>query len=162
MKFVNEVFEQLAACFVGELKGDGEIAHPKILKRESLDYSVESLKQVDEYLTFLYEHKPKRITKAWLNTVLWGGAYVGEVIRRNASCEHDWVSFEDWIQEHPEHLRSLGPENTLPVCAVLRFRQNAFTLPLNKVSKFINNGPEDGTWAYGAITCGLDASEWNK
>jgi hypothetical protein len=52
MRFVNDVFEGFADCFVGAAPHVEEIAHPEQLRRELLDYSVQGLKHVDDYLEF--------------------------------------------------------------------------------------------------------------
>jgi len=148
MQFVNGVFEGFAEFFTGESQRDEDIAHAEKLKRPLLDYSVESLKLVDEYLKFLFDNRPQRMGRDWVNTILWGGAYVGEVIRRNAPRQYDWVDFDGWISEHPEQVQLLGSTKALEVCAFLTPGQGAFTLPLNKVLKFIANGPEDSVRFY--------------
>jgi hypothetical protein len=150
MQFVNDVFEEFADCFVGDLERGEDIAHPAKLNRDSLDFSVESLKNVDKYLDYLFKNRPQRMGKEWVNTILWGGAYVGEVIRRNAPRQYDWVDFDDWIREYPEQVQLLGDRKDLQVCAFITPGQGAFTLPLNKVHKFIANGPEDSVRFYAA------------
>jgi len=148
MRFVNDGFEQFAAAFVGEPHLDEEIAHPENLSRNALDFSLESLKHVDAYLSVLHERRPQRMGRDWVNTILWGGAYVGELIRRNAPRQYDWVDFDDWIREYPEQVQLLGTQKALEVCAFLTPGNGAFTLPLNKVFKFIANGPEDSVRFY--------------
>lgn len=49
MENVNDIFVEFAACFAGSLGSDGEIVHPRQLKWDKLDYSLASLKIVDEY-----------------------------------------------------------------------------------------------------------------
>src|SRR5206468_10081455 len=55
----------------------------------------------------------------WVKAVLWGGAYVGEVIRRNAPREYNWVDFDEFIREYPDTTQLLGEEKQLGVCALL-------------------------------------------
>src|SRR5262249_49742247 len=94
MENANDFLEDFAACFTGELDSDGEIVYPERLDRGKLDYSLPSLKVVDEYLNYLHTRRPEQMSREWLKTVLWGGAYVGEVIRRNAQRPYDWVKFD--------------------------------------------------------------------
>jgi hypothetical protein len=145
---VNDIFEEFAACFTGALDGDGEIVHPERLTQDNLDYSVASLKVVDEYLGFLHQHRPEQMGREWVKAVLWGGAYVGEVIRRNAPRQYDWVDFDVFIAEYPDITRLLGNEKNLGVCALLTAGGGGFTLPVNKMLRFIHDGPEDSVWFY--------------
>ena len=148
MYFVNDTFEEFADFFTGECEAGEKLAHAEILNRPALDYSLDSLKVVDEYLERLFECRPERMGRDWVNVILWGGAYVGEVIRRNARRKYNWVDFDDWLDEHPEQSQFLGTEKELQVCAFLTPGGGAFTLPLNKVYKFIATGPEDSVWFY--------------
>jgi hypothetical protein len=86
---VNDKFGKFAGCFVGERSGDGQVVYPEQLDRDHLDYSVASLKAVDAYLKYLQEHRSEHLGREWANVVVWGGAYVGEVIRRNAPRTYD-------------------------------------------------------------------------
>ena len=150
MKFVNDTFEEFAEFFTGEREAGEGLAHASVLNQSALDYSLESLKSVDEYLQYLSERRPERMGRFWVNVILWGGAYIGEVIRRNSDRRYDWVDFDDWLDAHPEQAQLLGTEKALQVCAFLTPGGGAFTLPLNKVCKFIANGPEDSVWFYAA------------
>jgi hypothetical protein len=145
---VNNIFAEFAACFVGTVDGHGEIVFPEALDRSQLDYSANSLKRVDDYLNFLHQHQPEEMSEEWIKTVLWGGAYTGEVIRRNAPREYQWVNFEDFIQEHPDTIRLLGDQKTLGLCALLTAGEGSFILPMNKILRFIYAGPEDSVWFY--------------
>jgi hypothetical protein len=88
------------------LDGDGEIVHPERLDRSKLDYSLPSLKVVDDYLTYLHEHRTEQMGRDWVKVVLWGGAYVAEVIRSNAPREYNWVDFDEFTREYPDSTRS--------------------------------------------------------
>ena len=74
--------------FAGGRDCDRPMAHSGLLKRDRLDYTVASLETVDEYLKYLHEHWHGQTGGEWDRAVLWGGAYVGEVIRRYAVRSH--------------------------------------------------------------------------
>jgi hypothetical protein len=150
VEYVNDIFGEFSACFTGALDGDGEIVHPERLEREKLDYSVASLKVVDEYLKYLHEHRPEQMGREWVKAVLWGGAYVGETIRRNASREYNWADFDDFIRAYPDTTRLLGDQKELGFCALLTAGAGGFTLPINKILRFIHDGPEDSVHFYAA------------
>jgi hypothetical protein len=147
---VNDIFAEFAACFAGTLNGDGEIVYPERLDRSRLDYSLASLKMVDDYLSYLHENRPEQMGREWVKAVLWGGAYVGEVIRRNAPREYNWVDFDEFIREYPDTTRLLGEEKQLGFCALLTPGRGGFTLPINKMLRFIHDGPEDSVYFYSA------------
>jgi hypothetical protein len=147
---VNDVFAEFAACFAGTLDADEEIVYPERLDRSKLDYSLASLKVVDDYLSFLHENRPEEMGREWVKAVLWGGAYVGEVIRRNAPREYYWVDFDEFIREYPDTTRMLGEEKQLGFCALLTPGGGGFTLPINKMLRFIHDGPEDSVYYYSA------------
>ena len=114
-----------------------------MLRRDSLDGSLDSLLQVDEYLTFLHQNRERLSDEEWGVTVIRTGAYVGEVIRQ--SCPNgafNWIDYNDYIALHSE-LRSLIPDRTAATCAFLVHRSGAMSMPLNKVARFIEDGPAD-------------------
>jgi hypothetical protein len=140
---MNNIFAEFSANFTGAVDRDGEIVYPERLKRDSLDYSITSLEYVDEYLDHLHRHTPEQMAPEWVKAILWGGAYVGEVIRRHAPCEYNWVDFDDHVRVYPETTRMLGDEKDLGTCALLTTEGGGFTLPINKMLRFIHDGPAD-------------------
>ncbi len=148
MNTINDIFAEFAACFAGEVNDDVSIVVPERLDRTKLDYSLGSLKSVDEYLTYLHANRPEQLGREWVKAVLWGGAYVGEVIRRNAPREYNWADFDDFIREFPETTRLLGNQKELGFCALLTAGGGGFTLPINKMLRFIYDGPEDSVHFY--------------
>ncbi|GGM45153.1 hypothetical protein ACFFX1_43110 [Dactylosporangium sucinum] len=154
METVNGYFEEFASVFAGEeADPDGEeIAHPERLAREALDFTLDSLKRVDDYLAHLYEHRPEHLGPPYVLTALWGGAYVGEVIRRSAPRRYHWIDYDVFVDRYPTSAELLG-EPDLGVTAVLSPGGGGFTLPINKIIKFLRNGPEDSVWFYATAEC---------
>lgn len=151
METVNDIFAEFAATFTGELEaGETDIVFPNQLARSRLDYSVSSLQAVDDYLGYLHGHRPEPMGRDWVNAILWGGAYVGEVIRRHAQRPYDWVDFDVFVQHYPDTTRLLGDRKELGVCALLTPGGGGFTLPINKMIRFIHDGPEDSVRFYAA------------
>ena len=153
MQDVNPLFEEFAAIFCGELQEDSDVVHRDRLDRTRLDYSVDSLKTVDEYLILLHSNHPIQFgqDQKWIKTIMWGGAYVGEVIRHNAIRKYSWVDFHDFVVEYPQTTHILGEQRQLGYTALLTPGGGAFSLPINKVLRFIYDGPEDSVWFY--ATC---------
>jgi hypothetical protein len=167
---ISEIFQGYAEAFIGRVRGEGDIDTPGALRREELDYSFGSLAHVDAYLDTLHrKHGPRRgflgigardgvlVTPSLENSILWGGAYVGEVIRRSRD-DCDWVDYDDYIPEHPKLRDALGPRG-LTTCAfmVQRAPQGGYgdmTMPVNKVLRYIREGDEHATRSYAQTALG--------
>jgi hypothetical protein len=112
------------------------------LNKEKLDFSVESLKHLDDYLEFI--RKAPEITKEWTRVVLRAGAYVGEVIRLN-----DKMTIWEWIDL--DTAKSLNPNffgempHVAASSAILYNNKSSFSFPLAKIEKYLENGSEDST-----------------
>ena len=91
MSELDDIFNEFARAFVGATRPDREIAFPDRLRRDLLDGTHESLKLVDSYLESLNEDREQLRPLEWETTVLWGGAYVGEVIRHARQGLFSWV-----------------------------------------------------------------------
>ena len=141
MKFVNSIFEEFAEAFAGRLGCDGEILAPAVLNRAVLDYSLGSLRVLDEYLEHLHRNRKKVRGPEAAITILRAGAYLGEVVRRNAKEHYDWVDYNDYVPEHPE-LREVLGERDVPTCAFICDEAGSIYMPLNKVARFISEGAE--------------------
>jgi hypothetical protein len=143
MSELDEIFNEFARAFVGVVQDGKEIAFPGELKRDLLDGSVESLHEVDRYLGRLHEKQEEIAEEEWPITLLRAGAYVGEVIRHAAPAgEFEWVDYDEYMPAHPD-LRAMIPERTAATCAFLVHRSGGMSMPLNKVARFISEGPEN-------------------
>jgi hypothetical protein len=139
---LNEVFNESARAFVGTITSDREVALPQELPRHLLDGSLDSLHVVDAYLAKVHRQRRSISEDEWDTTVLWEGAYVGEVIRHQRESEFQWMDFNEYMPSHPE-LQSLIPERTVATCAFLVGPRQAMSMPLNKVARFIEDGAEN-------------------
>src|SRR5438105_515385 len=148
MQDVNDIFAEFAECFVGKVRGKSDIVLSTHLHRALLDYSVESLKSVDAYLQRLHGTAPQQLDDQWISAVLWGGSYVGEVIRRHAPRRYDWIDFDEFVKGYPDTTKLLGSRKQLGACALLTSGGGSFTLPINKILRFIYDGPADSVWFY--------------
>jgi hypothetical protein len=143
MNELNDIFNEFARAFVGTVKDGTDIIHPELLNRDRLDGSVGSLHEVDRYLNSLHTIRQKLSDMDWGITVLRAGAYIGEVIRHSTPPgEFRWVDYNDYMPRHPE-LQPVIPERTVATCAFLVHRSGAMSMPLNKVLRFITEGPEN-------------------
>lgn len=73
-----------------------QIALPRHLDRSQLNFSLDSLREVDRYLNFVHEGEPEGEGQSLLTT-LWAMAlYVGEIIRRESPAgRYQWITIGD-------------------------------------------------------------------
>jgi len=129
---------QFAGAFAGTIVGDGDVPIPSRLPREQLRGSIDSLKAVDDYLSYVSKTRKKITEQEWSNLVHWGGAYVGEVIRGASKRSLKWMTREAYLAKYPDMKKAL-PES-LGTKAILVGPDGSFTLPLNKVMRFMEEG----------------------
>ena len=113
---------------------------------EKLDFSIESLKHIDEYLEIIHKAPPddREILKIGLRV----GAYVGEVIRNHAKKNCTWLSFDE-SQKVNKNIKKLGMQ--LGTAAVLWTMPDNIAFPISKVLKYIENGHEDNVYFYAKV-----------
>jgi hypothetical protein len=142
MKDINPVFEEFAEIFTGRIKAPTEIAFPEKLQRDALDYAFASLALVDQYLAYVHQHAAEMGESEWKPTVMRAGAYVGEVLRRASGNAWRWIDYEDYMPQHPD-LQEFIPERNAATCAFLHNEKGDMRMPLSKVARFIEEGPEN-------------------
>jgi hypothetical protein len=125
-----------------------------------LDFSVESLRAVDEYLSKIHAAVKKQssflgriVGKKLSEEDVWqiigqAGFYTGEVVRRNLVTDHHWYAFSDWMRVFPQHEDFLGDEPGMGTAFILGNENSDMCLPLAKVGKFIQNGSEDSVYSF--------------
>lgn len=142
MAEIDDIFHEFAAAFAGAFNNSKPICFPDKLQRDKLDLSFESLKIVDSYLLYLHCHNQELEDDEYQGTVLYGGAYVGEVIRHETNKHYRWIDYEDYMADHPD-LKAIIPERTIETCAFIVDDSGAMSMPLNKISRFIDEGEEN-------------------
>jgi hypothetical protein len=157
MEDIGPFFAEFSESFAGRIDDDCQIAFPEALKRSSLDYSLNSLLAVDQYLLHLHKNAQRIEAEAYNNTIIRAGAYVGEVIRRNANARWHWIDYNDYMPQHPE-LQSLLPERNICTCAFLANKEGAMRMPLNKIARFIDEGPENSVHYFASVDIHASAS----
>jgi hypothetical protein len=142
MAELDDIFREFAAAFAGAFGDDKPICSPERLRRDALDLSLGSLKHVDAYLAYLHQHQDEIDDESWHNTVLYGGAYVGEVIRNETDNHYRWIDYNDYMSLNPQ-LKAMIPERNTATCAFLVDDRNAMSMPLNKIARFIDEGEDN-------------------
>ena len=110
----------------------------ELLKDAALDYSVDSLTSIEDYLRSIRGDDIDDQSRAVL--CLRCGAYVGETIRRNSKAEHHWLRFRDAARMSPT-VASLG--ESVWTSGVLWRVPDGYSFPISKVGKFLVEGDED-------------------
>ncbi|NAR67127.1 hypothetical protein [Acinetobacter haemolyticus] len=145
----NEALSDLADMFYSE-KND-PVYQFETLNPKKLDYSIESLKLIDTYLSDLRKTNLDQISDDQrFKTILRTGAYVGEVIRKNdKNRKWYWVDYETAKEINPDFFKEKA--HSIELAAVLTDGES-FIFPLNKVVKFMQNGEEDSVYFFATVT----------
>lgn len=136
-KLEDEALSGLAEMFIS--LPDDPTPGAEMLNASELDFSVESLAAVDDYLDAMRQRELE--DEAAGKLILRCGAYVGEVIRRNAQGKtYHWLDNEEAVRLDGS-IADFG--ESLGTAAILWDSATGFTFPLGKVMKFLENGRED-------------------
>ncbi len=120
-KDTNEMMAYLAAEAVKDAEKENHI---------KLDYSVQSIEQVEAVLSKIHEQYSKDKSSIAVNGLAMAyGAYIGEVIKRT---EPD----AKWERDHP-----VAGEKSYPI-----HWRGGESFPCGWCFKRITNGPEDNVW----------------
>jgi hypothetical protein len=150
MSVLDQQMAEVADFFAGKIVGDTDVLAAGLLRRDRLDFSLESLKAVDEWLLRLHSYRVDPNSEEAAETIIWTGAYVGEVIRRNARRTYRWMDYEEYMASQAESLR-----NVIPYCFgtqfILATDAAVMTLPINKVGRWLDEGPENDLHYYASV-----------
>lgn len=142
--FINQEYSELAMMLTQD---DEEPAYRRgLLDSDKLDYSLDSLKHIDDCLEIIRSDPPQG--NDYLKLVLRYGAYVGEVIKRNSTKEHHWVEHEEAAKF--SHTVK-GFDKSISTAAILWRAYEIMCFPLAKKCKFINNGREDSVYYFSKV-----------
>ena len=73
-----------------------DIVMPDRLDRSKLDFSLESLHVIDDYLNRVHEHEQTSVGSSLLTTIWVTSLYAGEIIRREAPHRrYQWITIGD-------------------------------------------------------------------
>jgi hypothetical protein len=151
MEYLDDMFSQFAEAFLGNMEGDGDIAYRTTLNASVLHYSLESLEEVDRYLKTLYKEKISDSGIEYQNVIVWCGAYVGEVIRRNAWMEYHWVHYDEYMKNKEESLKNMIPFGLTTHALLVSVGDDYMTMPMNKIARWLDEGNEHNVYFYAAV-----------
>ena len=125
------------------LLGDGgptpdDIVLPERLDRSKLDFSLESLHVIDEYLGVVHDHEQTSVGSSLLTTIWVAALYIGEIIRRAATTRHyQWITIGD---ESPASGGTTTSQVDLGSLRALRAQDGELCLPGRAVLRVILRG----------------------
>ena len=138
----------LVPAFCDALTGrgnvEGGLPFPEQLKQSALDFSLESLHLVDQYLNFLHARADEIENQQYINVVLAAGCYVGEVMRRLTRDKYKWVNYANYFLDRPK-LAQMVPEGVGTAAVLASVDGESMRMPLNKIARFIAERQENYT-----------------
>jgi|GEM_PF-1624614 len=140
----NEIFENLADLFVN----DASLCDLHLgthLRCDELDFSVQSLHVVDDYLDAVRENPGDQ--KQTLVTVLRAGSYAGEVVRRAAGRSINWLTYEN-AAPRSDVVKKFGKQPS--TLGVLQYGVETVSFPFGKILKFLHFGRDESLHQFAA------------
>ena len=147
----DEALSELGQMFASpEVVSDDPTPGTELLDPSRLDFTVESLGFVDDYLEQMRERQLE--DESYGKLVLRCGAYVGEVILRNAKdTPFHWLDYQGALKVD-KSMADFG--ESLATAAVLWDSTTGLTFPLGKVMKLLENGREDSVQFFARVIIG--------
>jgi hypothetical protein len=144
----DQALSELGQMFASpELMSDDPTPGTELLDATRLDFTVESLAFVDDYLDQMRQRQLD--DEGYGKLVLRCGAYVGEVILRNAKTRtYHWLDYKGALKIN-KIIADFGED--LGSAAVLWDSETGLTFPLAKVQKFLDNGREDSVHFFAKV-----------
>ena len=146
----DQALSELGQMFASpELVADDPTPGSELLDASRLDFSVESLGFVDDYLEQMRQRQLVEGDEDYGKLVLRCGAYVGEVILRNANRQtYHWLDYKGALKIN-KSIADFG--ESLGSAAVLWDSATGLTFPLAKVQKFLDTGREDSVQFFAKV-----------
>ncbi|QQS04115.1 MAG: hypothetical protein IPK50_17725 [Fibrobacterota bacterium] len=107
-----------------------------------LDFSISSIDEIDLWMNSIWQSKSNLNSNLLGETLLWAGSYIGEVIRRNSSKQFRWIGYREFIEKYGVNNMSIMPYS-FEYQYILDCSSNTASFPFSKVSKYLDNGPEE-------------------
>lgn len=145
----NEIVHAIAMLAINDKGADMETPYKEYLKSEMFDFSLESLKYIDEYLNKLRKKVKLLTDEQFTKVILRCGAYCGEVIRLNSKIKFEWMTFDEAMNIF-EQLSQFG-KSTLTYYVLTSNEGNSVTFPMAKVEKYLNYGMQESLYTYAQV-----------
>jgi hypothetical protein len=153
IKLQDKALSELAQMFASrELVADDPTPGTELLDSSRLDFTVKSLRFVDDYLARMRKRKLDGEGDDYYKLVLRCGAYVGEVILRSAKgTAFHWLDYNGALKIN-KIIADFG--ECLGSAAALWDSDTGLWFPLSKVQKFLDNGREDSVQFFAEVVIG--------
>ena len=150
IKLQDKALSELAQMFASpDLVLDDPTPGMELLDSSRLDFTVKSLRFVDDYLARMRKRKLEEEGDDYYKLVLRCGAYVGEVILRNAQgTTFHWLDYNGALKIS-KSIADFG--ECLGSAAALWDSDTGLWFPLSKVQKFLDNGREDSVQFFAEV-----------
>jgi hypothetical protein len=127
------------------------------IPRAALDFSVDSLRELDRFLTRLASIAATLSPQEIGDLALIAGAYLGEVIRGNSAerALWNWVNYDDYTQAHPEFRKQRPRE--FEFLAFLDSAHNT-AYPIAHVTALLAKAPVPPTYVFATQLLGSGAA----
>ena len=149
--------EPMQHLLVGSDSAAEAIVLPERLDRSRLDFSLDSLQVIDQYLNDVHDNDQTVVGLSLLTTIWATALYVGEIIRRGAPAQYfEWVMLAD---QQPASGGTTTSQVDLGAVRALRAHDGELCLPSRAVLRVILRGRKARSvhsFARGAI----EASTW--
>jgi len=135
---------------LGKVSGEHSIAFPELLDRTRLDFTLDSLHGIDQYLEQVRAQQDGLAGVLYLNTIVAAACYLGEVIRRGTpGGECQWVRAALSTQDSAQTGINLGDFTDI----VLASKGSAKPLRLTGVVARIasNSGYQSSAYEYAVL-----------
>ena len=118
----------------------------KSLDYEKLDFSLDSLNLLDDYLEMVRKNKKKLTQEQLMRVIIRCGSYLGEVIRKTDSKKFRWITYDQAYKiadkDRKKYLDYLGKDITTNFI-LYDSKSKTFNFTLAKPFKFLENGRGD-------------------
>ncbi|MDJ0920759.1 MAG: hypothetical protein QNI84_06495 [Henriciella sp.] len=139
---------------------DALILLPNRLDKTKLDYSLDSLKEIDSWLAAVHTINELQAGEGSAgeylmmdgrgdNTVTFAGLYLGEVIRANSDLDWKWERFDLFLQANPYFAEHYGRAPGLDTFVLVG--PQGVTTPINTALKRVVQGREESVHYIGSL-----------
>jgi len=147
IKNENKVVSPIGLLLANDAK---ENVFGEYLDRNKLNFTINSLKDVDNYLDKIRKNKRKLNEYDLKKIVLRCGTYLGEVIRKLKPNRFMWISYPTATKINEKPL--LVDQDITTIYIIYDKIHDRFWFPLGKPYKFLDSGKADNLWSF-ATTC---------
>ncbi|MBI3334389.1 hypothetical protein HYZ97_02795 [Candidatus Pacearchaeota archaeon] len=120
----------------------------RLLNIKKLNFSLESLREVDNYIEKLRKNKKELKERDIKRVILRCGTYLGEIIRRS-NHNFIWITY-DAASKISKEIKA-HQKNLLNHLILYDLQKERFWFPLNKVYKFLEYGRGDNLWSFATV-----------